>query len=185
LRLLNSGPSGGFGEIKMPTQISQVMPAPLSNRENHILLNSLIMASFQVISSENTVSLCAQGGQLENNPNLPLIAESILGSIELLKLTLQAFNQKCLAQVTADQAQCRKVLLNSENVALILIEHIGEEKAVQVLSKSARSGKTIEELVLQQNLMTREAFEKSMYLRPLTRPGQITSNKNISRETKT
>jgi aspartate ammonia-lyase len=182
LRLLNSGPSGGLGEIKMPTQISQVMPAPLSNRKNHILLNSLIMASFQVISNENTVSLCAQGGQLESNPNLPLIAESILGSIELLQSTLQAFNQKCLSLVTADQAHCRRVLLNSENVALILIEHIGEEKAVQILSESARSGKTIEELVLQQNLMTREAFEKSMYLRPLTRPGQITPGKHNTRE---
>jgi aspartate ammonia-lyase len=100
----------------------------------------------------------------------------------LLQSTLQVFNQKCLTLVTADQAQCRRVLLNSENVALILIEHIGEEKAVQILSESARSGKTIEELVLQQNLMTREAFEKSMYLRPLTRPGQITPGKHNPRE---
>ena len=176
LRLLNSGPAGGFGEIKIPFYIGEnhpLMPEHLPEKTAGDLLESVAMVSYQVLANDAAVCLCAQSGLLEGNSTLPLIGETMLQSLELLKHSLNVFNQKCLAGVTADTARLRKVLLNSESVSLVLAWQIGEEKAAQVLNEAQQSGKTIEDIVLERKLMSKEAFEKSIYLRPLTRPGKI------------
>src|SRR5205807_7537999 len=65
IRLLASGPRCGIGEIALPEVQpgSSIMPGKL----NPVILESVIMASSQVIGNDLTVTIGGQSGLLELN----------------------------------------------------------------------------------------------------------------------
>ncbi|NBD34220.1 MAG: aspartate ammonia-lyase, partial [Cyanobacteria bacterium] len=87
LRLLDSGPKTGLREIQLPPVQpgSSIMPG----KYNPVIAEMTSMVSFQVMGYDNAIALAAQGGQLELNVMMPLIAYNLIHSIEILGNTLQ------------------------------------------------------------------------------------------------
>ena len=75
LRLLSSGPRCGLREINLPAKQpgSSIMPGKV----NPVIPEVVNMVCFRVIGSDLTVSMAAEGGQLQLNVFEPVIAACI------------------------------------------------------------------------------------------------------------
>jgi aspartate ammonia-lyase len=73
LRLLSSGPRAGFGEIKLPAVQagSSIMPGKV----NPVIPEVVNQVASMVIGHDLTVTMCAEGGQLQLNAFEPGIAQ--------------------------------------------------------------------------------------------------------------
>ena len=82
LRLLSSGPRTGFGEIRLPPMQagSSIMPGKV----NPVIPEVVNQVAFLVIGHDLTVTLCAEGGQLQLNAFEPTIGFCILQSMRML-----------------------------------------------------------------------------------------------------
>ena len=118
------------------------------------------MVAFQVLGNDTVVTLCAQAGQLESNVMTPLLIHNILQSMDLLKNAVLVFNQRCLTGVTANVTRCRQLLDQSGATAAILAPYIGVETATAVLQEASNTGKSIRQIVLEQQLMPAEILEQ-------------------------
>jgi len=169
LRLLSSGPRTGLGEINLPAMQpgSSIMPGKV----NPVMAEVTNMVCFQVMGCDLTVGLAAQAGQLELNVMMPLIAYNTLFSMEILKNCVHQFTNCCVAGISANEERCRNYLDQSVGLATVLAPSIGYAAAADVAKESARSGKSIRQVILEQGILSEEALDQVLSPYPLTTPG--------------
>ncbi len=82
IRLMNSGPHGGLRELKIKSlqQGSSIMPGKV----NPVVPEMVIQCAIQVIANDAAITMAAAHGEFELNAFLPLIADRLLESLELL-----------------------------------------------------------------------------------------------------
>ncbi len=165
LRLLSSGPNTGFNEIKLPEVQagSSIMPGKI----NPSILEMTEMVCFFVIGLENTISLAVQAGQLELNVMMPIIANSLLWSIEYLTNAIDVLNKKCISGIKANKEVLRRYAQSSLALATILSPHMGYEKTSEIVKLSKKTGKAIIDLIKEQKILTDEEIERILYKKRL------------------
>ncbi|WP_143318556.1 aspartate ammonia-lyase [Clostridium sp. HBUAS56017] len=158
LRLLNSGPRGGFGEIILPKMQagSTIMPGKV----NPVIPEMVAQVSLRVISNDTAITMASSMGQLELNAFVPLIAECLLESLELLDRSVVLFKEKCIDDLLMDKDRCLENLENSLVSATALVPYIGYDKASLVSKKALSSGKTIREILLEEQILPIETIDK-------------------------
>ena len=169
LRLLSSGPRTGLGEINLPPMQpgSSIMPGKV----NPVMAEVTDMVCFQVMGADLTVALAAQAGQLELNVMMPVIAFNTLFSLEILKNCVRQFTRSCVAGISANEARCRSYLDQSVGLATVLAPSIGYAAAAEVAKESAKSGKSIREVILERGILSEEELDQVLAPYPLTSPG--------------
>src|SRR5262249_46484914 len=82
LRLMNSGPLAGLGEVSLPALQpgSSIMPGKV----NPVIPEAVAMIGAQVIGNDATITVAGQSGNFQLNVMLPVIAYNLIQSIELL-----------------------------------------------------------------------------------------------------
>ncbi|MBI4351747.1 MAG: aspartate ammonia-lyase [Elusimicrobia bacterium] len=145
LRLLSSGPATGLAEIKLPEVQagSSIMPGKV----NPSVPEMVNMVCFRAIGSDLGVSLAAAAGQLELNVMMPLLAENLLESIELLTAACRQLALRCVDGITADAGRCRDYAHRSMGLATALAPSIGYLAAAGVAKRALAAGKTISGLL--------------------------------------
>jgi aspartate ammonia-lyase len=174
LRLLSSGPRTGLFEISLPPAVLE--PNPLSPQllpptatPGHP--ECLCMVAYQVIGHDTAVMLAAQSGQLEVNIMTPLIIHNILQSMDILRQALGSFNQHCVAGITANPGRCKEFLDSTEAQMLALATVIGMTRAKALADEAPVTGKTLKQLVLEQDLLPKDQVDKLLTCRQVTQPG--------------
>ena len=169
LRLLSSGPRTGLGEINLPALQpgSSIMPGKV----NPVMPEMTTMVCFQVMGADLTIALAAQAGQLELNVMMPVIAYNMLFSMEILKNSLRRFTALCIAGISANEERCRIYLDQSVGLATVLAPSIGYAAAAEVAKESAKSGKSIRQVILERGILSEEALDEVLSPYPLTTPG--------------
>lgn len=134
LRLLSSGPQGGFGEINLPSMQagSSIMPGKV----NPVILENAIQVAELVKGHDVVISNLAGAGNLELNSFLPLIAHLFLKSLEMLRDANYNLAQKCISGITPNVERCRQNLFNSTASAASLITKFGYDKIAEVVKYS-------------------------------------------------
>jgi len=165
-RLLSSGPKTGLGEINLPAVQpgSSIMPGKV----NPVLAEMLNMIAFGAMGCDQVVSRGGQAGQLELNVMMPVMSYYLLHEIEILSNGAQAFNEKCVQGVTANEAVCQNYAESTPQVVTALSPYIGYEKAAEVLKKALDAGKSIREVVLEEGLLPEDQLNEAMDLKRLT-----------------
>jgi aspartate ammonia-lyase len=107
LRLLSSGPEGGFGEIGLP--IVMEGSSFYSGKTNPVVPETLIQCCFQVLGCERTARLALEHGELNLNVFEGAAAINILEAMEMLMRALAAFTTACVKGITANKARCREL----------------------------------------------------------------------------
>jgi len=158
LRLLSSGPDAGLGEINLPAM--QAGSSMMPGKVNPVIPEAVIQTAIQVIGNDSVVTQAVMSGNLELNPFLPLIANALLESLQLLEKAASALQQKCVDGITANHEKCRRYILNSTAVITALVPALGYEKSLKVILQAKAEDKTIREVVLEQKLLDQESFEK-------------------------
>lgn len=158
LRLMNSGPRGGLGELRLEAR--QVGSSIMPGKVNPVIPECVAQCAMQVIANDAAITLAAASGQLELNAFLPLIADALLDSLLLLRNAVTRFRTACIDTLEADPAACARHLEASTAPALLLVPLLGYDAAGALANESLAAGKTIRQLVADKRLLPPEAFER-------------------------
>ncbi len=135
LRLMNSGPKGGLGEIRLePLQLgSTIMPGKI----NPVMPEMVMQVAMKVIANDTAITMAAAHGEFELNAFMPLIADSLLENLELLVATTELFRTKCINSLQPNVERCRELLELSYAFATAYTPELGYDKVTQILDESA------------------------------------------------
>ncbi|MDR1957487.1 MAG: aspartate ammonia-lyase, partial [Planctomycetaceae bacterium] len=133
LRLMNSGPHGGFGEIRLtPLQTgSTIMPGKV----NPVIPEMVTQVSLKVMANDFAVTAAAAHGELELNAFSPLIAEALLESLTLLTRAVPLFRSKCVETLQPNREKCLKLLESSLAFAASHVPKLGYDRVSQVIAE--------------------------------------------------
>ncbi len=150
IRWLSSGPRAGLGEITLPALQpgSSIMPGKV----NPVIPEAVIQVAAQVLGNDTTITIGAQTGYLELNTMLPVIGYNLLQSIGLLSSAADLFAEKCIGGITANRGVCESNIENSLAMATYLVPHMGYDKAAAIAKRAYETGKTVREIVKEENL---------------------------------
>ena len=154
LRLLSSGPRSGFNEIRLPAVQagSSIMPGKI----NPVIPEVVNQVAFQVIGNDLTVTMAAEGGQLQLNAFEPVIVLNVLQSMRILMQAMDTLADRCVAGIEANVAQCEGALENSLVLATMLVPHIGYAKAAKVAKTALADGASVAETAVKLGFGTAE-----------------------------
>jgi fumarate hydratase class II len=171
IRWLGSGPRCGLGELILPaTQPgSSIMPGKV----NPVICESVIQVACRVVGNDAAITLGGFGGVgslLELNTAMPLIADDLLESIELLAAACSMFASKCIDGLELHPDATRTVE-RSLMMVTSLAPAIGYDRAAKVAKEAYHSGETIREHVLKHQLVDAKTLDRLLEPRSMTRPG--------------
>ena len=171
LRLLSSGPRGGFSEIRLPDLQagSSIMPGKV----NPVIPEMIAQVGYQTIARDLAITLAAQGGQLELNAFLPLVAANILPAMEELTQAMRLFADRCIAGIEADPSRCLGHLENSVALITALAPLIGYDRAAAVAKQALTDQAPIKQALLDSQLFTPDELDTLLRPEALTRPGMV------------
>jgi fumarate hydratase, class II len=154
LRLLSSGPRTGLAEITLPPVQpgSTIMPGKV----NPAILEMTHMVCCQIIGYETAISTAGIAGQLEINVMMPVIAHTLLHSIDLLANAIKILVTKCISGIQADEKICRKWMDESLSLVTGLSPKLGYDMASQIGLKADEEDKTIKQVLQEKGLLTEE-----------------------------
>jgi aspartate ammonia-lyase len=152
LRLLNSGPRAGLGEIRLPAVQagSSIMPGKV----NPVMPEVVNQIAFQVVGNDLTVTMAAEAGQLQLNAFEPVIVFNILQSMRMLTRGMKVLREKCIVGIEADRERCQELLEHSLVAVTAINPYVGYSEASRVAKEALKSRRSIREVVLAENLMT-------------------------------
>lgn len=160
LRLLSSGPQAGFGEINLPPKQagSSIMPGKV----NPVIPEVVNQVAFAVAGSDVTVTMAAEGGQLQLNAFEPVIAHSLLQSLAWMTQAMWTLRVNCVDGITANEDRLRGMVSSSVGVITALIPHIGYSAAAALAKTALLTGRDVADLVVEAKLMTRESVMREL-----------------------
>jgi aspartate ammonia-lyase len=169
LRLLSSGPDAGLGEIRLPPRQagSSIMPGKV----NPVIPEAVTQAALQVLGSDQIITLACSLGSLELNPFLPLVAEHLLGSIELLTRAVTILREHCVVGIEANRARCAAQVQGTTAMLTALTERIGYRQAQTVATLVSQGAGSVRELVVSQGLLSESEYERLTSAEALNRLG--------------
>lgn len=166
LRLMSSGPEAGLGEISLPAMQagSSIMPAKV----NPVIPEAVSQAAMCVFANDQSLTTACSLGSMELNAFMPLISDSLLGSIDLLTKACRMLREKCVAGISPNREACMAHVHGSTASVTALVEKIGYQKAVQLAADAKAKGKTIRQAAIDAGLLTEKEFDE------LTSPQRVT-----------
>lgn len=169
LRLMSSGPDAGLGEIRLPPRQagSSIMPGKV----NPVIPEAVAQVALAVMGHDQMITQAVSAGNLELSQFLPLAADSLLTSIDLLTGACDIFARLCVAGIEAHEEQCRWRIAGSTATATALVDSLGYTRASQLAKLALAEGKTIRQVAIEQRLMTGEQFDQLISAERVTRLG--------------
>jgi aspartate ammonia-lyase len=154
LRLLSSGPRCGLREINLPPRQpgSSIMPGKV----NPVIPEVVNMVCFRVIGSDLTVSMAAEGGQLQLNVFEPVIAACIFESQTMFVNAVRTLRIHCIDDITANADVCRRYVDYSIGTVTALNPVIGYERATELAAEAAETDRGILEIVRERGILTEQ-----------------------------
>lgn len=158
LRLLSSGPRTGLAEITLPSVQpgSTIMPGKV----NPAILEMVHMVCCQVIGYEAAIATAGIAGQLEINVMMPVIAYTLLQSIEILSNALSILVTKCINGIQAQEVICENWMESSLALITAISPILGYDVASQIGLQADEDNKTIKQVLQEKGMLTREIENK-------------------------
>jgi fumarate hydratase, class II len=146
VRWMSSGPRAGLGEITLPetSLSSSIMPG----KSNPVIAESVCQVAAKVIGNDATITLGGQYGNFEINVMMPIMAYSLLESIEVLSTATTNFADRCVTGIRPTGYGPVSVE-RSLMMATALAPVIGYDKAAEISKEAHDSGRTIREVARQ------------------------------------
>ena len=168
LRLLSSGPRCGLNEINLPKLQagSSIMPAKV----NPVIPEVVNQVCYKILGNDVTVSFAAEAGQLQLNVMEPVMAQALFESVELLKNACVALTNKCVKGITANATHTKRMVENSVGLITFLNPYIGHDKGDEIGREAVETGKSIQELILEKQLLSEEELNEILNPENLMRP---------------
>ena len=167
LRLLASGPRNGLGELEQPENQpgSSIMPGKI----NPVIAESVNQVHKQVVGNDAAVSAGAARGELELNLYKPVVAHNFLESAQLLSNVAEAFGERFVAKLEANEDHCRERVERSMALATALNPAIGYDKASTVAKTALKENKSVREAAVEAGYLTEAEADEVLDPEAMTR----------------
>ncbi|NWN88314.1 MAG: aspartate ammonia-lyase [Micrococcaceae bacterium] len=158
LRLLSSGPSGGFGELNLPARQagSSIMPGKV----NPVIPEAVSQVAFQVAGHDAAITMASEAGQLQLNPFEPIMARGLFDSISTLSNAATMFAEKCIDGITANESLMRDIVEGSAGLATVFSPVVGYKEATALALEANATGAKVTDLVLAKGLLSPQQVEQ-------------------------
>ncbi len=168
LRLLSSGPRGGFGEIRLKALQpgSSIMPGKV----NPVIPEMVLQAAAFVMGKHTSLTVASQNAPLQLNIMQPLIAHELLVSIDLLARITRRFRTEAVESMEADEERCLKWVHESLALVTPLARHIGYDRAAQIAHRAYSENRALFDVALEEKVMGREELEGVLDPRTMVGP---------------
>lgn len=156
IRFMASGPKGGIGEITLEALQpgSSIMPGKV----NPVMPESINQVSYFISGKNVTVHQATEAAHLELAVMFPVIAESLISSIELLTAGVHAFREKCIATLKANKEACERHLEQSMAYGTLFAPKLGYDAVSTAVKEAVAEGKTLREVIVGKGLLSEEEF---------------------------
>ena len=107
LRLLGSGPRGGFGEVVLP----HVMDGSsfFADKSNPVIPETVVQACLQIRGLDHTVQLATDRAELYLHVFDGLAAVNVIDEMALLTRSFELLSTAVLAELAADEGRCHEL----------------------------------------------------------------------------
>ncbi|MDD1954677.1 class II fumarate hydratase [Pseudomonas sp. 8209] len=169
LRWMNSGPLAGLGEIQLEglQPGSSIMPGKV----NPVIPEATAMVAAQVIGNDAAIAVAGQSGNFELNVMLPIIAQNLLGSIELMANVSRLLADKAIATFKVNEPKLKEALARNPILVTALNPIIGYQKAAEIAKTAYKQGRPIIEVALEHTDLPRSQLEVLLDPEKLTAGG--------------
>jgi fumarate hydratase class II len=169
LRLMNSGPLAGIGEIELPVLQpgSSIMPGKV----NPVVPEAVCMVAAQVIGNDSTITVAGQSGLFQLNVMLPVVALNLLQSLQILSGACGALADKAIAGFTVREDVIREALERNPILVTALNPVIGYERGAAIAKQAYQEGRPIREVALEATDLSAEEIDRLLDPLELTKGG--------------
>jgi fumarate hydratase class II len=169
LRWMNSGPLAGLGEIELEALQpgSSIMPGKV----NPVIPEATAMVAAQIIGNDAAITVAGQSGNFELNVMLPIIAQNLLSSIELLANSSRLLADKAIATFKVNEAKLKEALSRNPILVTALNPIIGYQKAAEIAKTAYKQGRPIIDVALEYTDLQRSQLETLLDPEKLTAGG--------------
>ena len=169
LRLMNSGPLAGLGEISLPALQagSSIMPGKV----NPVIPEAAAMGAAQVMGNDTAIAIAGQSGNFQLNVMLPVIAHNLLGSIALLANVTRLLADRAIAGFKVNEARIAEALDRNPILVTALNPVIGYEKGAAIAKAAYAQGRPILEVAREMTNLPEAELARLLDPAELTRGG--------------
>jgi fumarate hydratase class II len=169
LRLLASGPTSGFDEIRFsPAQPgSSIMPGKV----NPVYAELLNMTCFHVMGCDLTVMLAGQAGQLEVNVMMPILAHNLFEAMHVFIPSIRLFTEQGVKLIEANRQKAAGTVAKNAVLATALNPVVGYLKAAEIAKEASERDMTIRDVVVERGILTPEKADEALDARAMTEGG--------------
>ena len=169
LRLLSMGPRAGIAEIKLPAVQpgSSIMPGKV----NPSMPEMVNQVCYQVFGCDTTVMIAGEGGELDLNVMMPVIAWNVLHAQRILTNAMAALRTRTVDGIEADRVRARELLDRSTAMATALSTYIGYAATAEIAKAAVATGASLRDLVLERGLLSAAELDRILSAEAMTRPG--------------
>ena len=169
LRWMNSGPLAGLGEIELEALQpgSSIMPGKV----NPVIPEATAMVAAQVIGNDSVITVAGQSGNFELNVMLPVIAQNLLSSIELLANVSRLLADKAIATFKVNDAKLKEALSRNPILVTALNPIIGYQQAAEIAKTAYKQGRPVIDVALEFTDLPRSQLEVLLDPEKLTAGG--------------
>ena len=138
---LRQSARAGIGEIQLPAVQagSSIMPGKV----NPVIPEVVNQVAFEVIGNDITVTMAAEGGQLQLNVFEPVIAACIFEAQTMFINAAKTLRVHCIDGITANEDVCRHYVEYSIGTVTALNPVIGYDKATVIVKEATASGRPV------------------------------------------
>ncbi len=160
LRIMSSGPEGGFGEFILPAvqEGSSIMPG----KTNPVIPEFVNQIALLVIGNDAVISAAAAKGNLELNQFLPLISTLSLKNMRMLVQAVKSLDKLCIKDIKVNENRIKNNLSDSVAVLTYLAQYIGHNKASELYLKYKAGQKDIKKLLVEEGALTSQQYDELM-----------------------
>ena len=158
LRLMNSGPIAGLGEIVLPALQpgSSIMPGKI----NPVIPEAAMMVAAQVIGNDATITVGSHLGNFELNLMLPVIAHNLLQSIDLLTNITNVLADKAITGFTVNVERINDLVERNPIMVTGLNPIIGYDQAAKIAKVAYAEGRRVKEVTAELTELSAEEIDR-------------------------
>jgi aspartate ammonia-lyase len=145
---------------------SSIMPGKV----NPVIPELVNQVCFEVIGGDVTVTIAAEGGQLQLNVFEPVIAYRLLRGLITMTRACNILRERCIDGITANPDQMRMFVERSVGVITALVPVLGYETTTKIAKQALETGRGVYELVCDAGLMTRAELDRLLNPKSMTAP---------------
>ncbi len=169
LRLMNSGPLAGIGEIALPALQpgSSIMPGKV----NPVIPEAVCMVCAQVIGNDSSITIGGQSGNFQLNVMLPMVAHNLLQSIGILANSSRLLADSAIAGFVVNTDAIKSALERNPILVTALNPVIGYELGAATAKQAYKEGRPIRDVAKENTGLSDEELERLLDPLELTKGG--------------